>query len=216
MTQEIIDIDTAYERLKSLNTKIADDLASWLYEDEFEEAEVTWYEGDTEIDVFKVEQITIVNGNLSVNNYITDAAGNWDITYFGVTGNVECPVLHTHALGIIGGNLTAEEYIYANSLCDYYLLVYGDIKTSVIANCGHSITSKKVITMKGYVNHNAISDSNQEFARIQYCYHLQDYFIPDVLEVEGAMHNLDLTQLEKYALAKRSALLDDIETHEPA
>ena len=109
--------------------------------DEYENEDGDWvvrlYRGDTEIDSnFTVESDSVlVDGNLRVRGLLSDC-GDVDQTLLVVIGDVVARDLHTNGEMIVGGNVSVERLIYANSANDYSFLVHGSVTTQALVEEG--------------------------------------------------------------------------------
>ncbi|MCU0353314.1 MAG: hypothetical protein MUD08_06170 [Cytophagales bacterium] len=82
------------------------------------------------------DDILLFAGDLTVNGILEDAIET-NISLLLVLGDVHCQNLFTFSQICIAGNLTVENTIVADSLCDYSLDVGGDITAHAILEKGH-------------------------------------------------------------------------------
>ncbi len=103
--------------------------------------------------------ICIVNGNLIVENTIEDC-DEVDSSLLIILGDVKCKNLITMSSIFITGDLSVDNVILGDSLCDYILSVGGNIKTETILDYGHCIISNKKIKAQNIFSFNSIEDEN--------------------------------------------------------
>ncbi len=110
-------------------------------------------------DLLVGNDICIVNGNLIVENTIEDC-DEVDSSLLIILGDVKCKNLITMSSIFITGDLSVDNVILGDSLCDYILSVGGNIKTETILDYGHCIISNKKIKAQNIFSFNSIEDEN--------------------------------------------------------
>jgi hypothetical protein len=135
------------------NLPIHDDIMREL-ESFSEMSSILLYEGDTELTTLLVgKDIILVNGNLTVTDYIQDCNGV-DTSLLIVLGDVTCKNVITLSGMFVTGDLHVAYTILGDSLCDYALTVGGNLKARTILNGGHVFEAFGTTTVGHILNAN--------------------------------------------------------------
>ena len=137
MSPEVIDISQALSRLDAIGGEVAQEIKSWLQEDQYEDCEVDWYEGDLRVERFIAgPHLVVVNGDLIADGLVEDGHET-DAPFLAVMGAFEAEHFCTCGLTIIGTNALIRGLLYANSLNDFSLEVGGDLTSKALIEGGH-------------------------------------------------------------------------------
>ncbi len=160
MIMKEIDLDEANALLPAQNSALKENISREL-ESFSQVCNIMLYDGDTELQALLVgRDIVIVNGNLTVTDYIQDCQGV-DTSLLIVLGNVTCRNLITLSGMFITGNLHVEHTVLGDSLCDYALNVGGDLKARTILNGGHFFEIRGTTAADYILNANGkVNDKN--------------------------------------------------------
>lgn len=133
-TPEIIDWEEAAKRLEMIDSETVKEARIWL-EESFENNEVHWYEGDTQLALLdNSDEYTtiIINGNLTLHKHLF----SWGPLI--VLGDLEASHWWQRSYALVEGKVSLQGILFANSLNDYSLGIGNGVTAKVLMEHGMS------------------------------------------------------------------------------
>ncbi len=162
MKMKEINLKEAIDLIKASGSTFTDQIIKELQAYYSDSKKIKAYQGKTELPELSVDKdIILFNGNLKVKGIVEDCK-KCDQSLLIVLGNLEAVSLITLSTICITGDLTIENVILGDSLCNFTLMVGGNINAPTILDYGHSIISKKDIKAEHVYSFHCIQDSNGE------------------------------------------------------